>query len=325
MKTGTNAALSAASANSAAHEVRDLEGDRERRERRRWCRSSSTATISRTSPAIRDRPGRDREDRGVAGDAPARRGARRRRRLGSCRVVAGWARSTRPEATAGGRGAALSQGRGAGPLHCPAAHGQHSFPEEAHPPLRARAPREPPLHVDDQDLLPPPRGRGRRRRRRRPPTPSTRRWSRRSTRPSSAARCTATPARARSPAPRASARGAAPALAAVAGARAPLGRDRVDRQQRAPCPRRARCRRAWRARGRPAPRAPPQRVDVASPRASLMRRSAAYGLIRSAALICARRLARLEPRGDREHVAQRGAPSSGTSRGSVSPCARSSR
>ena len=41
-------------------------------------------------------------------------------------------------------------------------HGQHPFPEEADPALRARAPGEPPLHVDDQDLLPPPGGSGRR-------------------------------------------------------------------------------------------------------------------------------------------------------------------
>ena len=51
----------------------------------------------------------------------------------------------------------------------PPPHGQHPFTEEAHPPRRARAPREPPLHVDDQDLLPPPQAavaRGRRRGRR---------------------------------------------------------------------------------------------------------------------------------------------------------------
>src|SRR3712207_9025611 len=56
------------------------------------------------------------------------------------------------------------------PLHWPAPHGQHPFPEEAHPPFRARASREQALHVDDQDLLPPSRDgrvRGRRRQGRR--------------------------------------------------------------------------------------------------------------------------------------------------------------
>ncbi|CAA9510748.1 MAG: SSU ribosomal protein S20p, partial [uncultured Solirubrobacteraceae bacterium] len=54
--------------------------------------------------------------------------------------------------------------------------GQHSLTEEAHPPRRARAAREPPLHLDDQDVLPSPRGRRRRRgrddRRRRLPPPA---------------------------------------------------------------------------------------------------------------------------------------------------------
>src|ERR1700677_2406118 len=46
-------------------------------------------------------------------------------------------------------------------------HGQHPLPEEAHPALRARASREPSLHLDDQDVLPQPRVAGRRRRHRR--------------------------------------------------------------------------------------------------------------------------------------------------------------
>src|SRR3954452_3400150 len=45
-----------------------------------------------------------------------------------------------------------------------ARHGQHRLPEEADSPRSARAAGEPPLHVDDQDVLPPPRGRGGRRR-----------------------------------------------------------------------------------------------------------------------------------------------------------------
>src|SRR5579875_3016921 len=36
----------------------------------------------------------------------------------------------------------------------PPAHGEHRLSEEAHPARRARAPREP-LHLDDQDVLPP--------------------------------------------------------------------------------------------------------------------------------------------------------------------------
>src|SRR4051794_40236373 len=47
-----------------------------------------------------------------------------------------------------------------------ARHGQHRLPEEADPARPTRAPGEPPLHVDGQDVLPPPAGRGRRRRRR---------------------------------------------------------------------------------------------------------------------------------------------------------------
>src|SRR5436190_18811794 len=37
-------------------------------------------------------------------------------------------------------------------------YGQHSLTEEADPALRARAPREPPLHLRDPDVLPAPRG-----------------------------------------------------------------------------------------------------------------------------------------------------------------------
>ncbi len=51
--------------------------------------------------------------------------------------------------------------------------GQHSFSKEAHPAHRARAAGESPVHLGDQDLLPPPRGDDAERRHRPPPTPST--------------------------------------------------------------------------------------------------------------------------------------------------------
>src|SRR5271166_1531251 len=51
-------------------------------------------------------------------------------------------------------------GAGRGPRH-----GKHPFSEEADPALRARALGEPPLHLDDQDLLPPSGSRRRERRR----------------------------------------------------------------------------------------------------------------------------------------------------------------
>ena len=79
-------------------------------------------------------------------------------------------------------------------------HGQHSLPEEADPPGRARAPEEPPLHVQDPDVLPPPEqaisaGDA--------SQVETEIGSscRRSTRPSSAEPSTGIPAPARSPAP----------------------------------------------------------------------------------------------------------------------------
>ena len=203
VKTGTNAALIAASANRPRTRLGTWKAIVNAEEGAAGARSSSRRR-SRGRARRCGQPGRDREDHRVAA------AARLRRRL--------WARWPRP-VRARSRSvtapppmlAALpplsSAARAARPSAAVAAtssppHGQHPFPEEAHPADRARAPREPPLHVDDPDLLPPPRGSGRRGRRR-AAAAEYRKLSRRSTRPSSAARCTATPARARSPAPRA--------------------------------------------------------------------------------------------------------------------------
>ena len=103
------------------------------------------ATISRPSPATRESAGGEREDRGVdarAGGAAAaaERLAARPRRWSSVDTRRAIVRAA-PRRLRG----FLS------------AHGQHPLTEEADPARRARAAREPPLHLGDQDLLPPPR------------------------------------------------------------------------------------------------------------------------------------------------------------------------
>ena len=167
VNTGTNAADSAAFANRLRDEVRDLEGDRERRRRARSCRRSSRRRFR----------------------APARRRARRRWRSRRSRCCAPSRRpARRPAPGPGGSSAKASAARGQGRYStalrgAPGAsrarraafiHGQHPLPEEADPALRARAPGEPPLHLDDQDLLPPPARRwSRAATPRPPPTPPT--------------------------------------------------------------------------------------------------------------------------------------------------------
>ena len=78
-----------------ADQVRDLEGDRERRVGCAACRRSCAAMISRTRPAIREKPGGDREDRGVAGDATVRP---------RCRASARWGRSAQGRYSTAPRG-----------------------------------------------------------------------------------------------------------------------------------------------------------------------------------------------------------------------------
>src|SRR3954447_10742995 len=156
VNTGTNAALSAASANS----------DRTRfgtwkaivnAENAPEVPKYDDATISRTSPAMRDRP--------VAAEKIAVLRAMPRP---AGREVGGGCSGSSPEGP-GAVGSTLAGALSYGPPRATpgafARHGQHRLPEEADPPRPARAAGEPPLHVDDQDVLPPPGGRGRRRRR----------------------------------------------------------------------------------------------------------------------------------------------------------------
>ena len=183
----------------AAHEVRDLEGDRERGERaaRGEVARRDDLADQTGDPA---QAGGDREDRGVAGDARASRwvaGAAvlglRARRVGSLDT----AQMLRPR-----RPPRALRGRRAPPRYTPRRlmaniHSQKKrilraererlenrrYTSTIKTYFRRLRPRSPPATT-------------------RPPTPSTGRWCGRSTRPSSAARCTATPARARSPGPR---------------------------------------------------------------------------------------------------------------------------
>src|SRR3954451_23682642 len=160
VKTGTKAALSAASANS------------ERIRLGTWnaivnalnapdVPKNDDATISRTSPAMRESP--------VAAEKIAvLRAMPRPGRTGGGEVGGGCSGSS-PEGP-GAVGSTLTGALSYGPPRATpeafARHGQHRLPEEADPARPTRAPGEPPLHVDGQDVLPPPAGRGRRRRRR---------------------------------------------------------------------------------------------------------------------------------------------------------------
>ena len=187
-----------------ADEVRDLEGDRERRETAAGAEEARGDDFAHQPRDPREAGG-DREDRRVASHAASAGRSWRRRLL-------------RGGFSSGRQGRYSTALRGApGQLH-PASrglfHGQHPLPEEAHPAHRARAPGEPPLHVGDQDALPQP-GVGRQTAAMtQAPTPPTASWSARSTRPSSAARCTATTARTRSPRAARYARSAAASCAA---------------------------------------------------------------------------------------------------------------
>ena len=70
MKTGTKAARERGVGEQRADQVRDLEGERERRHRRRWCRSSAAATTSRSEAGDARQAGGHGEDRRVDGRAP---------------------------------------------------------------------------------------------------------------------------------------------------------------------------------------------------------------------------------------------------------------
>ena len=177
-------------------QLRDEIGDSERRSctptRPAARAEEARGAISRTSPTTREMPVAIEKIAVLrAPRCPERGGLRCARSLGLQALTDTGRYSTAlrgaPRAVCLGPQASLS-------------HGQHRIPKEAHPALRARAPGEPPIHLGDQDLLPSPGGARQGERQRRPPRPSTVASCARSTRPSSAARCIATPARARSPA-----------------------------------------------------------------------------------------------------------------------------
>ena len=305
VKTGTNAALSAASANR----LRTRFGI--------WkAIVNAENAAARAEVARRDdlahQPGdarqageRSRRSRCCARRAAAPPGAVRGR--GSVEVSL-WAgrpsarRTRRPDATDRG-GAARASIRS---LHC----SPPSWPTSTHRRSASSAPSASASRTAatrrrsrrTSAASRPPSARRRRRRRRRAPQRSCRR----STRPSSAARCTATPARARSPAPRAlrrcrqrSARSAAlrgcrrglyaaiaPTARSAAGVVVQLAqaaRGQLEVARAPPAPRAA------------TPRVGPARLldaPVGRPRAALHR-----------GLDLRRRLARLEPRRDRQHLA----------------------
>src|SRR3954447_21571005 len=106
---------------------------------------------------------------GVLGAGAAGRLGRGRRlalRLGGRRggwLARHWAMMLRTRVAA----TAARSRAGAPRYTSPPPHGQHRLTEEADRPRGARASREPALHLDDQDVLPPPAGRRRGRRRRR--------------------------------------------------------------------------------------------------------------------------------------------------------------
>ncbi len=192
VKTGTNAPCSAASANSAAHQVRELEGDRERGHRRRDAEHARGDDLAYEARDARDAGRRGEEKRAASRSAGARSasppgspGPCRGRDIGSGRPPPR-RYSTRP------------------PRRLPRVAGARAsmanIASQEKRILRAERERrgEPSLHLDDQDLLPPPRGGSRRQATPSVPPTSTASWSRWSIAPSSAARCIAMPARARS-------------------------------------------------------------------------------------------------------------------------------
>ena len=153
VKTGTKARGQRGVGHERAQQVRDLERDREGRERDRSCRSSSTATISRTGPAIRERP--------VAIEKIAVLTAIRR---------AGAGRLGRPS----GRAIVRAPPR-------PDRGVLTSWPTSTHRRSASSAPSASGSRIAatrrDQDVLPPPRGRRRPAATTTPPTPSTASWS----------------------------------------------------------------------------------------------------------------------------------------------------
>ena len=134
------------------HQVGHLEGDGEGRHR------AAHAEVARGHDLADEaedpgEPGGDGEEGGATGESAA---ALRRSPVGG---------STAMRATL--------RRRRAGPVVPVAAfsvYGQHRLTRKAHPPHRARAAREPPLHLLGEDLASPPGGGGRRRRARRRPS-----------------------------------------------------------------------------------------------------------------------------------------------------------
>src|SRR3954452_6889545 len=159
VNTGTKAALRAASANSERTRLGTWKAI-VNAEKAPDVPKYDDATISRTSPAMRESP--------VAAEKIAvLRAMPRPGRTGGGEVGGGCSGSSPegPGAVGSTLTGALSYGPPRPTPEAFARHGQHRLPEEAHPPRPARAAREPPLHVDDQDVLPPLGGRRRRRRR----------------------------------------------------------------------------------------------------------------------------------------------------------------
>src|SRR4051794_11110495 len=156
VKTGTKAALRAAS----AKRLRTTFGTWKasvKAEKPALVPKKLDATISRTSPAIREKP--VAMEKTTVLRAMARAGAGEGARAGpggAASVLDTAARcygpvpSDRPNPQTGIRRGQAHPSR----YTPPSRHGQHPLAEEAHPARRARTAREPPLHVDREDLLP---------------------------------------------------------------------------------------------------------------------------------------------------------------------------
>src|SRR3954464_11694131 len=146
VNTGTNAALSAASANSERMRFGTWKA-MVNAEKAPEVPKNDDATISRTSPAMRDRP--------VAAEKIAVLRAMPRLGGGGVREVGGGCSGSSPEGPGGVVSTltgALSYGPPRATPEAFARHGQHRLPEEADPARPTRAPGEPPLHVDGQDV-----------------------------------------------------------------------------------------------------------------------------------------------------------------------------
>src|SRR5579871_553937 len=145
LKTGTKAADSAAFANRLATRFGTWNAS-VNAEYAFVAPKKLAASTSRASPAIRENPVATEKIAVFRATWPCAGGA------------------SRPARTVGAVKAAIVRPRAARAAASPC-HGQHRLPEEADRARRARTPRKPPLHVCDQDVLPPPRGRRRRGRR----------------------------------------------------------------------------------------------------------------------------------------------------------------